>query len=91
MMIMREAELLNALAKAKPGVQIFIRTTGMVTVGLCYAPYVVGVGPTLFLAARDCALWLLDVAKTNPDYREQLPEVFAALEAYDNHLEALQV
>lgn len=78
---MPEEELLNALSKAKPGIQIFIRTKGMVTVGLCYAPYVVGVGPTLFDAALDCARWLLDVATTNPDYRERLPEVFAALEA----------
>jgi len=88
---MREVELLNALSKAKPGLQIFVRTNGMTTIKMCCAPYVVGVGPTLFLAARDCALWLLDVVKTHPEYREQLPEVFAALEAYDHHSEALQV
>lgn len=78
---MREAELLIALSKAKPGIQVFIRTNGTVTVGLVRAPYVVGVGLSLFAAALDCARWLLDVAKTNPDYRERLPEVFAALEA----------
>jgi hypothetical protein len=88
---MREAELLSALAKAKPGLQIFMRTQGMTTVSLCCPPFVVGVGPTLFDAARDCAMWLLDVAKTHPEYREQLPDVFKALEDYDNHSAMLQL
>lgn len=77
------SKLLAALAKARPGLQIFVRSHGMVSVGLCCPPFVVGVGPSLFDAARDCARWLLDVTQTHPEYREQLPEVFAALDKFD--------
>lgn len=83
---MCESELLAALAKAKPGLQIFVRTHGMVSVSLCCPPFVVGCGPTLFDAALDCARWLLDVTHTHPEYREQLPDVFAALDKFNIQL-----
>ncbi|MHB8107899.1 MAG: hypothetical protein ACYDH4_10825 [Candidatus Cryosericum sp.] len=71
--------LLSALAKGTPGITINLRAAGTVTVKTRYRPYVVGVGPTLPTAVEDCARWLWDVVNDEPEQREPLSDVLAAL------------
>lgn len=78
-------ELLSSLARKRPGIEMHMCKNHMATVKTLYDPFVVGVGPTLFSAALDCARWLEDVAKDNPRYREILEDVFACLKAFDTH------
>ena len=59
-------EALKVLAKVKPGVEIRMCDKHMTTVKLHYAPWVVGVGPTLSLAIRDCFNYLLEIVEENP-------------------------
>jgi hypothetical protein len=88
---MREAELLNALAQAAPGIEIRMCPKHMVTVRVHYDPKVVGTGRTLMEAAIDCAHWIFDVLGDHPEYEQKIPAVLAALRAYDDHSMALQV
>jgi hypothetical protein len=88
---MREAELLNALAQAQGGIRVDIRANGHYMVSTCYKPSVKGVGKNLMNAARDCAIWLLDIVKDHPEYKESIPNVLAALDAYDNHSRMLSI
>jgi hypothetical protein len=51
----------------------------------------VGIGTTLMEAAIDCAHWIFDVLGDHPELEQTIPEVLAALRAYDEHSMALQV
>ncbi len=87
---MREVELLNALALQKPGIEIRMCVKHKVTVHTHYDPWVVGVGTTLLDAAIDTARWIFLVLEDHPELAEKIPEVLAALKAYDEHSEAIR-
>jgi hypothetical protein len=88
---MREAELLNALAQAEPGIHVDIRPNGVCMVATYYEPRVKGIGKTLMNAALDCAHWLLDVVKDHPEYKDLIPDVLIALANYDKHSDRLSL
>ena len=88
---MREVELLTALALQKPGIEIRMCVKHKVSVRTHYDPVVVGIGTTLMEAAIDCADWIFDVLGDHPELEQMIPEVLAALRAYDEHSMALQV
>jgi hypothetical protein len=88
---MREVELLNALALSKPGIEIRMCKGHKVSVRMHGEPLVCGIGTTLMDAAIDCAHWVFDVLNDHPELEEKIPEVLAALRAYDDHSRALQV
>ena len=87
----REIKLLDALALHKPGIEIRMCKGHKVSVHTHYDPSVVGIGDNLFQAAFDCARWILDVVGDHPELKDEIPEVLAALAAYDEHSEALRV
>jgi len=88
---MREVELLTALALQKPGIEIRMCVKHKVSVRTHYDPVVVGIGTTLMEAAIDCAHWIFDVLGDHPELEQTIPEVLAALRAFDEHSMALQV
>jgi len=88
---MREVELLSALSLQRPGIEIRMCKGHKVSVRTHYDPIVVGIGTTLMEAAIDCARWIFGVRSDHPELEEQIPEVLAALRAYDDHSQALQV
>jgi len=88
---MREVELLTALSLSKPGIEIRMCKGHKVSVRMHGEPLVCGVGTALMDAAIDCARWGFNVRADHPELEEQIPEVLAALRAYDEHSKALQV
>jgi hypothetical protein len=88
---MRETELLNALALSKPGIEIRMCKGHKVSVRMRGEPLVCGIGTTLMEAAIDCAHWVFDVCADRPELEEKIPEVLAALCAYDEHSQGLQL
>ena len=81
---MREAELLNALAQAAPGIEIRMCPKHMVTVRIHYDPKVVGIGTTLMEAAIDCAHWIFDVLGDHPEYEQRFPQSWPPCEPTTN-------
>ncbi len=88
---MREIELLTALAKSKPGIEIRMCEGHKVSVRMHGEPLICGIGTTLMEAAIDCARWVFDVLGDRPELAEKIPEVLAALRDYDAHSQALQL
>lgn len=87
---MREAELLNALAQGRNGVQVNLTRT-YATVTTLYAPSARGTGKTLMEAALNCVHDLSATLNKVPQCRELIPEVVQALEDYDQHSIGLQI
>lgn len=85
---MREAELLNALAKGKGGVQVNMSKSGA-TVSTRYSPLVCARSETLFDATKDVARQIIEVCEKNPALKKRCRGVFDALEAYDRHSDML--
>ena len=87
---MREAELLIALAH-DGGIQMNL-TDKVCTIETKYPGFTVkGVGKTIDAAARDTVHWIFDVLDDHPNDKSKLPNVLAALAAYDRHTAYLQI
>lgn len=74
---MRITELLNALARHDPGIEVYLDSK-WATVTTLYKPSLRGLGKTLFEAA-------FEVAQQMTYYPDCPPDVKAALDAYDDH------
>lgn len=86
----REIELLNALAKAKGGVQVNI-SQSRVVVTTRYTPLVRGRGDSLLTASIDAAQQVLRAVEDCPEWKDRCPDVLAALDDYDRGSAALRV